>query len=160
MEEIPLVKLVPMQPSDLESYLAVAVQEYARDKIHAGNYTASEGLEKARAEFDALLPKGIETPKQHLFSILNKEAEKVGIIWLAEIQSGAQRFAFIYDIRIYEQYRRKGFGTQAMLAVEEQAKSLGLNRIALHVFGHNKAAQELYEKIGYEITNINMSKKI
>ena len=160
MEEIPLVKLVPMQPSDLESYLAVAVQEYARDKIHAGNYTASEGLEKARAEFDALLPKGIETPKQHLFSILNKEAEKVGIIWLAEIQSGAQRFAFIYDIRIYEQYRRKGFGTQAMLAVEEQAKALGLDRIALHVFGHNKAAQELYEKIGYEITNINMSKKI
>ena len=155
-----MVKLVPMQPSDLESYLAVAVQEYAQDKIQAGNYTASEGLEKARAEFDALLPQGAATPNQHLFSILNDEAEKVGIIWLAEIQSGAQRFAFIYDIRIDEQYRRKGYGTQAMLAVEAEAKALGLDRIALHVFGHNKAARELYEKLGYEITNINMSKEI
>lgn len=155
-----MVKLVLMQPPDLESYLAVAVQEYAQDKIQAGNYTVSEGLEKASAEFDALLPQGTETPKQHLFSILNDEAEKVGIIWLAEIQSGAQRFAFIYDIRIYEQYRRKGYGTQAMLAVEREAKALGLDRISLHVFGHNKAAQELYEKLGYEITNINMSKGI
>jgi ribosomal protein S18 acetylase RimI-like enzyme len=155
-----LVNLVPMQPSDLEDYLALAVQEYAQDKIAAGNYAPSEGLEKARAEFDALLPNGTETPRQHLFSILNEAGEKVGLIWLAEIQSGARRFAFIYDIRVYEAYQRRGYGKQAMLAVEEEAKALGLDRIALHVFGHNHVARALYEKLGYEITNINMSKNL
>lgn len=155
-----MIKLAPMQQSDFESYLSLAVQEYAEDKIQAGNYALSEGLEKARAELDSLLPQGTETPNQHLFSIINEDDDKVGIIWLAEIQSGVQRFAFIYDIRISEQFRRRGYGTQAMIAAEDEAKALGLDRIALHVFGHNKAAQELYEKLGYEITNINMSKKI
>lgn len=155
-----MIKLVPMQQSDLEDYLAIAVQEYAQDKIDAGNYAPSEGLEKARAEFDALLPQGIDTPHQHLFSVQNEAGEKVGIFWLAEIQSGARRFAFIYDIRIDEEHRRKGYGTQAMLAAEEEAKKLGFDRIGLHVFGRNHAALALYEKLGYEITNINMSKNI
>lgn len=155
-----MIKLVPMQPSDLENYLALAVQEYAQDKIAAGNYAPSEGLEKARAEFDALLPNGTETPRQHLFTIMNEVDEKVGIIWLAEIESGARRYAFIYDLRVFEAYQRRGYGKQAMLVVEEEAKALGLDRIALHVFGHNKVARDLYEKLGYEITNLNMSKKI
>jgi len=149
-----------MQRSDLDSYLAMAVQEYAQDKIEAGNYAPSEGLEKARAEFDALLPNGTESPRQHLFTIMNEVGEKVGIIWLAEIESGARRFAFIYDIRVFEAYQRKGYAKQAMLAVEEEAIALGLDRISLHVFGHNKVARDLYEKLGYEITNLNMSKNL
>jgi predicted GNAT family acetyltransferase len=30
----------------------------------------------------------------------------------------------------------------------------------LHVFGHNQVARALYEKIGYEVTNVLMSKKL
>ena len=82
------------------------------------------------------------------------------MIWLARIMQGAKPIMFIYDFRIDEAHRRKGYGEQAMLAAEVQAKALGYDTIALHVFGHNHAARALYEKLGYEITNINMAKKL
>ena len=37
---------------------------------------------------------------------------------------------------------------------------LGLQGIALHVFGHNTGAQALYGKLGYVPTNINMFKAV
>ncbi len=47
-----------------------------------------------------------------------------------------------------------------MKELEVIAKELGMKKIGLHVFGHNKVARGLYEKLGYEITNINMIKSI
>ncbi len=47
-----------------------------------------------------------------------------------------------------------------MKEIEIIAKKLGMNKIGLHVFGHNKVARRLYEQLGYEITNINMVKVI
>ena len=44
---------------------------------------------------------------------------------------------------IDEAHRRQGYGEQAMLAAEVQAKALGYDTIALHVFGHNHAARAL-----------------
>ena len=32
--------------------------------------------------------------------------------------------------------------------------------ISLHVFGHNRVARALYEKLGYETTNVNMTEKL
>jgi RimJ/RimL family protein N-acetyltransferase len=49
---------------------------------------------------------------------------------------------------------------QAMTKLEGEAKRLGLDRIGLHVFGHNSAARPLYEKLGYVPTNINMVKHL
>ena len=85
---------------------------------------------------------------------------KVGIIWLARILQGTKPLMFIYDFQIDEPYRRKGYGEQTLQAAEEKTKALGLDTIALHVFGFNRGARALYEKLGYEITNINMAKKL
>nr|WP_244923495.1 GNAT family N-acetyltransferase [Peribacillus butanolivorans] len=43
-----------------------------------------------------------------------------------------------------------------MKEIEIIAKELGMKKISLHVFGHNKFARGLYEKSGYEITNITI----
>ena len=51
-----------------------------------------------------------------------------------------------------------GFATQAMLALEEKAKELGLVILRLHVFTHNAVARSLYEKLGYEVSSLNMAK--
>jgi ribosomal protein S18 acetylase RimI-like enzyme len=80
------------------------------------------------------------------------------MIWIAAFPE--RRRAFIYDFSIHPPYRRKGYGAQALRAVEVKARALGLESIGLHVFGHNRAAQALYEKLGYEVTNINMSKRM
>ena len=156
-----MIRLVPMSDTEYQAYLALAVRDYADDKVSAGNWQAAEALERSAQEFQKLLPNGVATPGNYLLNIEDPTlAAKVGVIWLARMMQGGHPIMFIYDFRIDEAHRRKGYGEQAMRAAEEQAKALGFDTIALHVFGHNHAARALYEKMGYEITNINMAKKL
>jgi RimJ/RimL family protein N-acetyltransferase len=156
-----MVRLVPMNNTEYQAFLAFAVRDYADDKIAAGNWQAAEALEKSSQEFAKLLPNGVATPDHYLFNIEDDVlAQKVGIIWLARAAWSIKPLMFIYDLRIEEPYRRKGYGERAMRAAEEFTKSLGFDTLALHVFGFNHAARALYEKLGYEITNINMAKKL
>jgi ribosomal protein S18 acetylase RimI-like enzyme len=41
-----------------------------------------------------------------------------------------------------------------------EARRLELSGIGLHVFGHNAGARLLYERLGYETTNLNMFKTL
>jgi len=156
-----MVRLVPMKATEYESYLAISIREYAEDKVQSGNWQPEEALERSTQDFQKLLPDGVATKDNYLYDIVDETLGlKVGMIWLARILQGAKPVMFIYDFRIDEPYRRKGYGEQAMLAAEVQAKALGYDTIALHVFGFNHGARALYEKLGYEITNINMAKKL
>jgi len=68
--------------------------------------------------------------------------------------------AFIYDFIIEESFRGKGYGKQALVALDEKLKSMDVQSVGLHVFGDNVTAQELYRKMGYQITGIHMKKKL
>jgi len=156
-----MVRLVPMKATEYESYLAISIREYAEDKVQSGNWQPEEALERSTQDFQKLLPDGVATKDNYLYDIVDETLGlKVGMIWLARIMQGAKPIMFIYDFRVDEVQRRKGYGEQAMLAAEVQAKALGYDTIALHVFGFNHGARALYEKLGYEITNINMAKKL
>jgi ribosomal protein S18 acetylase RimI-like enzyme len=152
-----------MTPGDFAAWLPGAIRDYAADKVAAGNWTDAEALSRSAAEFDKLLPNGPDTPGNHLYSILASPEPgsppfPIGMIWIAALPE--RRQAFIYDFVIDPPYRRKGYGAQALRAVEAEVRALGLASIGLHVFGHNHAAQALYTKLGYEITNVNMAKRL
>ncbi|MSP14518.1 MAG: GNAT family N-acetyltransferase [Chloroflexi bacterium] len=156
-----MIRLVPMNGEDFQSWLVQTIQEYAAEKVQAGNWSASNALELSQSEFQELLPDGLSTKNQYLFTLVDADlAEKVGMIWFALLARRSGREVFIYDFVVFEPFRRRGYGAQALYALEEKVKELGINRICLHVFGHNHAARALYEKVGYAITNINMSKQI
>ena len=100
-------------------------------------------------DFQKLLPDGVATKDNYLYDIVDETLGlKVGMIWLARMLQGAEPIMFIYDFRIDEAQRRKGYGEQAMLTAEVQAKALGYDTIALHVFGFNHGARALYKKAG------------
>ncbi|HET7142394.1 MAG TPA: GNAT family N-acetyltransferase, partial [Anaerolineales bacterium] len=61
---------------------------------------------------------------------------------------------------IEERFRGKGYGKSLMLLLEEKAREMGLKSLELHVFGSNHIARNLYEAIGYEITNVLMRKTL
>jgi len=156
-----MLRLVPMSEATYQAYLEVTVREYAEDKIKAGNWQPEEALERSAQEFRKHLPDGVATKGNTLYDIEDEALGiKVGMIWLGRIMQGTKPAMFIYDFVIDEAHRRTGYGEQAMLAAEVQAKALGYDTIARHVFGHNHAARALYEKLGYEITNVNMAKKL
>ncbi len=155
------IVLVPMDEADFRAYLAWAIADYAQEHIRNGRWSSEEGLQQAEQEFRKLLPGGLASPDQYLFAIkADVSGEKVGMLWFAVQERGGKAEAFVYDFRIDEQFRRHGYGEQAFLAMEAKVRVLGLDKIGLHVFGHNHAARALYEKLGYMPINIMMSKKL
>ena len=154
-----MIALTPMTDKDYSAYLDRAVQGYADEHVKAGNWSQDEALERSRKEFEGLLPKGVQTPSNYIFTLLNEASEKVGFIWYA-IQPERPQRAFIYDFEVYETFRRRGYANQSLAAMEQDAKPRGVRQVELHVFGHNTAARALYRKAGFEETNVIMTKTI
>ncbi len=151
-----MVKLEPIQQEDFERFLEHEIGEYANDHVRNGNWSSEGALERSRKEFESLLPEGIHTKNQYARSIVDEDKNKIGVLW---VQVKDQK-AFIYDFIIDEAFRGKGFGKQALAAMDEQLKSMNIESVALHVFGDNIRAQELYKKDGFEITGMHMLKKL
>jgi ribosomal protein S18 acetylase RimI-like enzyme len=153
-----MLELVPMTESEATIFTEKLIVEYAADKVQAGAWTEEEALEKSRDSIKRLLPQGIHTENHYLYSIRTKN-EAVGHLWVAKENFG-KPLAFVYDILIYDEFRRRGYAFEAFQEMENLVKSWGLDTIALHVFGYNTGALELYKKLGYEITDISMAKKL
>ena len=156
-----MVRLVPMTPDFYKSFSTQAVADFADDKVRSGNWPAEGALERSRQVFEQFLPRGLDTPDQHLYTInADEEGGEIGYLWYGITGEGGQRAAFLYEFLIYEEQRRRGYGLQALQALEEEVHRAGLERILLHVFGHNRAAQALYEKAGYTVSNITMVRNL
>jgi ribosomal protein S18 acetylase RimI-like enzyme len=82
------------------------------------------------------------------------------MIWMKAELSRAVKSGFIFDVMVNEKFRGKGYGKQLMLLIEEKAREWDLKSIGLHVFAYNKVAKNLYENLGYEISSLNMIKKL
>jgi ribosomal protein S18 acetylase RimI-like enzyme len=156
-----MVKLVPMTGAEFAEYLDTAVELYAQAHIKAGDCDASEALELAQADYAALLPEGLDTRDQYLYSIFDEASDaRVGLVWLAVRGGGGRKSAYIYDFVIREEHRAKGYGAQTLAKVDRTVQTMGATSIGLNVMGHNHAARALYEKHGYEITGIGMMKRL
>ncbi len=57
--------------------------------------------------------------------------------------------AFIDELYIAPDHRRRGFGRQALAFVEQKAREMGVNAIHLEVDHGNDSALELYRRSGY-----------
>ncbi len=156
-----MVHLIPMTESEFQAYLEQDIERYAQEHVRMGDWHASEALQKSREEHQQLLPDGIAT-KNHYLCVIEDEAlgAKVGVIWFAVYDKQLQPVAFVYDFLIDEEFRRQGYGKQTLLALEAKVKQLGVDRLALHVFADNHSARALYEKSGFEITGVYITKKL
>lgn len=157
-----MVKLEYLDDADFDAYLKAGIENYANEKIAAGTWTKEGSLEKARAAYARLLPDGRKTKDQHLFSIIDEAtSQKVGIVWLGvNLHSEDVSGAFIWDIIVFPEFRGRGYGKGAMIALDAKARELGESKITLHVFGHNTTAIQLYGKVGYTATDLIMSKDL
>ncbi len=152
-----MVRLAPMEETEYRPYIERLIRTYAADHVRAGRWTPAEGEGEARKEVERLLPQGLATPNQFLFSILAGEPESVvGRAWLAVEPRGG----FVYDLEVDPPHRRRGYAEAAMRALEPIARARGADRLGLHVFGDNVGARGLYRKLGYSETHVIMSKPL
>jgi ribosomal protein S18 acetylase RimI-like enzyme len=156
-----MVRLEKMAAEDFDTYIEKLTANYAKDNVRSGRWTREEALEKSVSQINSLLPEGIETQNHVFFSIVDEgTGDVVGYIWLHVVPGEGPKKAFIYDLIIFEKFRKRGYGRAALVALEEYAKEKRLASISLHVFAHNAAALSLYRKMGYEVTSMNMKKNI
>jgi ribosomal protein S18 acetylase RimI-like enzyme len=153
-----IMKLVPMSESEYAFWAPRSRQAYAEDKMKANSLTKSEADKIADAAFEGLLPDGLNSKDNFLFSVKDEELKTVGYIWFCIRGESNNRRAFICDIIIEEPHRGKGFGKKTMLLIEQEIKKQGLNRVGLHVFGFNTTAINLYQSLGYLTTDLVMEK--
>ena len=152
-----MVTLEPLQQEDFEPYLERGIREYAADHVRNGNWVAEGALERSKKEFEQLLPEGVHSSNQFLYSIVDAvNGNKIGWLWVQV----KDKKAFIYDFLIDELFRGKGYGKQALMAMDEKLKAMNVESVGLHVFGDNITAQELYKTMGYQITGIHMKKEL
>jgi ribosomal protein S18 acetylase RimI-like enzyme len=150
----------PMTDADYATWLHHVVPAYAADKVASGDWSEEESLAKSQADYEFLLPWGLATPEHYLFSIVGAAGDAIGSIWFAIKEEGGRRIAYVYDVEVEPAHRRQGHARRALLAIEEEARRLGLAGVGLHVFGFNTGAQALYAQLGFEPTHINLYKPL
>jgi ribosomal protein S18 acetylase RimI-like enzyme len=149
-----------MTDAEFLAWREEAIPAYAADKVAAGQWAQGEALALSRQEYEELLPDGVHTKDNHFFSILDRRSAPVGVLWFAVKTKFASRIAYVFDVSVRAQRQREGHAHRAFVALEQEVQRLGLSGIALHVFGHNAAAQALYAKLGFQPTNISLYKSV
>lgn len=158
---IPMSILTPINPNAFSAYRQTAAAGYAQDNIACGRWPREGALQRALEDFDESLPQGLATPDNFIYEIQDEASgTPVGVLWFACIVKNGLKSAFVYDIEIKPEYRRRGYARQAFVALESIVLALGLASIGLHVFGQNPGAQALYNSLGYGVTGVNMLKHL
>jgi len=76
--------LRPMVQTEYAAWLEEAVPAYAGDKVASGQWSQEAALGLSRKEYDELLPQGLETPDNYLYTIADSESNAIGMLWFAQ----------------------------------------------------------------------------
>lgn len=147
----PHVDVLPMTAERFPRFAAASEEGFAHDLVESGRYTPEEAAAESHRQMIEELPDGLDTAGQEIFTAAVDGVE-VGILWLGMRQRDGRAHAFILDIEVAADQRRKGYGRELMHAAEREARRLGAQSIGLHVFGFNSGAVDLYEQLGYRRT--------
>jgi len=128
-----MVTLRPMTDDEYDAYKATALEDYA--------------AERAQAEDTSLAEE--RTPGHRFWRVVTDDGTRVSSLWV-HVEADKRR-AFIYDLVIDAAWRGAGYGEATMRALEEELRPAGLTHIGLNVFGHNRVARALYDKLGYRV---------
>jgi RimJ/RimL family protein N-acetyltransferase len=154
------ITLVPMSQVEWEAWRARSIRDYADAKVSAGAWRPVEAFDLATRELEELLPDGPMTTGHELRSVVTHEGVVVGGVWLGAKGPHDPQGCFVWDIQIHPEMRRRGYGRDAMQALERFAYDLGYRRLELHIFGDNTVARALYLSLGFIETDVSMRKQL
>jgi GNAT superfamily N-acetyltransferase len=132
---------------------------YATNIAASGAMPLPEARRKSAEDHQRLLSDGLRTPGHYLWTAYEGD-QPVGDLWLhVEAKSdGLHALGYAFEVR--QELRRRGYGRAITLAAEQKCREMNVVSIGLTVFGFNRAAQSLYEDLGFEVTAIQMRKRM
>ncbi|HTJ66636.1 MAG TPA: GNAT family N-acetyltransferase [Actinospica sp.] len=158
METVTLRKMSPAE------YRA-ATEHREAESVRVLSRVMSEELaiERVRRGTARFLPDGLDTADHHLLTAENEAGEAVGNAWIGpdpNQTTDTSNNALLYDINVFEPFRRHGYGKAMLAAAETLVAAEGRTSLALNVVGDNEAAIALYRSSGYTVTAMSMRKKL
>jgi len=153
------VTLRPIGDEEFEAWFPRMRDGYARDMSENGGFAPDKAAAMAAEQMESLFP-GQKPSAEQLLYIVEADGERVGELWVCDRHTPLQHALFIYFVGIDKAHRGKGYGKAAMELAEAEARRLGVDRVALSVFGRNDVARNLYRSLGYEENTVSMSKKL
>jgi ribosomal protein S18 acetylase RimI-like enzyme len=155
-ESSPVIR--PLREDEYDLFIRRGMAFYVDDMVRAG---IDRDVAQAKADKDLpqLLPRGLETPDHYMYAI-EDEGRFAGYLWLCNRDGELGHSLFVYAVEINEEFRGRGLGRAAMVFAEEQARQLGIAKVALNVFGGNAVARDLYLSLGYQETAVHMEKRV
>lgn len=156
-----MIHLEKMKVEEYPRYRELFINDYGKELSENYKYTLEAGLIKAEKEIDEDLPQGALTAENELKTIMlasEQDTEIVGYLWFVKNKNEAS--VFIYDFFIFKPFRSQGYGSLALKELEKLSVQMGIKDIKLRVAYFNQRALKLYKELGFEITGINMMKKL
>lgn len=137
-------QVTPMSHEELANFRAGAVATYAASREEAG-----ESVELARstaeASFAEMFPGGSPGEGHHLFTV-RQDGHRAGLVWVCDRWPDQ---AWVYDVEVDPAFRGRGLGAAAMVHAARWTREQGRGWLGLNVFGPNRHARALYERLGY-----------
>lgn len=156
-----MIELIRMTEEEFEPFMELSQADHIRGQVQAGYWQPEEGQAKMQQMVARFLPQGMDTPGMNFFTIHDPDSgENVGALWYWITEREGQKLVFVMDIQVYEDFKRRGYGSQAFQVMERQALEMGIKTVALSVFSHNTPARSMYEKLGYVGEGESMMKEI
>jgi ribosomal protein S18 acetylase RimI-like enzyme len=156
----PRVTLRAMSADEYRSYVDQVQAAVVRELV--ATMPEEEARATAAGGIARYLPEGVATPHHTLLIAEDAAGTAVGNAWVGPDPHRAEGSdaAWLYDINVYPQARRSGYGSAILAAVEALVRRDGKSRLGLNVVGTNEAAIALYRKNGYAVMTMQMSKAL
>jgi ribosomal protein S18 acetylase RimI-like enzyme len=149
-----------MTRAEWDEWMPRQLAAYAEHIAASGAMSAADAWVKARNDTARSFHAGFETPGQLLYRILAGD-ESVGWLWLAVPGPDPDRqMAWVCNIEVDPAHRGRGYGREAMLLAEGEARAHGMTSLGLNVHGQNTVARSLYDSLGYDVMSQQMKKPL
>lgn len=110
--------------------------------------TCQDPLESASRQTLRFLRGGLPTFGHTLYKVLARGLE-VGYLWTGK-DPEHPKVTLLYDMMVYPEFRWRGYGREAVEALEVLAKAEGQTALTLHVTTCNDTALSLYRELGFD----------
>ncbi|RVX05374.1 hypothetical protein CK203_013521 [Vitis vinifera] len=72
-------------------------------------------------------------------------------------KTGSSKYGYVANLCVAKSVRRQGIASNMLHFAVESAKSIGVEQVFVHVHRNNGPAQELYQKMGFEMVEVASS---
>jgi len=138
----------PMTPEQEAEYLPQAVDGFVLDIVRAGSLDPARARAKAEASYASLHADG-----ETYLAAYDADGVWVGVLGYAlqgfDDDPATEPALFVYDLEVFEPYRRRGHARDLLAHAESLAREAGALSVRLTVWEGNDGARELYQGSGF-----------